>query len=66
MTAQGLSQFKDTFCNVLFERHGHLLEREGLMKDAIRLHCGECRIQGFWSLTHTRDTKYLNFIEVQY
>ncbi len=29
-----------------FERHGHvLLVMEGLMKDAIDLHCGKCRSQ---------------------
>ncbi len=28
--------------------------REGLMKDAIELPCGKCRIQRFWSLTHFR------------
>ncbi len=35
---------------VEFERSGHLQGGEGLMKEAINLHYGICRIQCFWSL----------------
>ncbi len=39
---------------VEFERLGQVEDREVLVKDAIELHYGKCRIQCFWSLTHIR------------
>ncbi len=43
-------------------KSGHLVGRGGLMEYAVQLHYGKCRIQGFWSLTLTKDWKsgYLN------
>lgn len=29
-------------------KEGHLPDREGLIKDATKLHYGKCRTQGFW------------------
>lgn len=37
----------------MFERWGNLRGREGLMKDAVELYCGNCRIKRFDRLTHT-------------
>lgn len=36
----------------MFERRGHLPDREGLTTEATELHLGNRRIQCFWSLTH--------------
>ena len=40
-----LSQFR--FGGMVFERSATLGGRESLMKAALELHCGKCRIQGF-------------------
>lgn len=39
---------------VEFETCGCLAGRKVLMKTSTKLHCGNCRIQSSWSLTHTR------------
>lgn len=39
---------------VEFERRGYLSDSEGLMKDALNLHYGKHRTQGFWDMDHTR------------
>jgi len=44
-----------------FQRWGHSLDREVLMKGTVQLHYGYCRIQCFWSLTH-RETKSCNIL----
>lgn len=40
---------------VSFWRNGRLEGREGIIKEAVDLQYGKCRIQDFWSFTHTKE-----------
>lgn len=47
---QGYHQLGSKFIIIQIGAVGHKPAREGLMKDAIALHCRKCRSQCFWSL----------------